>query len=92
MISESNTEIVSHRIVQKFICDKCGKLIGKSIEYEDGYIPTPSGVNGINASFCFDHTWYKYQPGKIYCNDCIGSVKQEFLETINSIGFVEEDL
>ena len=90
MVQESKTKIVRTRTIHKYICDKCNKVIGSSMEYEDGYIPVPDGVNGISVSFCFDKQWYKYK-SKIYCNDCIESAKEDFIKQIKEIGFVEED-
>lgn len=81
-----NEEVVTQQITHEFYCDKCGKLIGSSKEWDDGYYEELGLYNqSINVT---NDGWYKFSGH--YCIDCKTAKKVEFMKLLFDFGFEKE--
>ena len=65
MQKETREQITRTRITHTFYCDMCGKEIGSSTEYEDGYYQK---LGKYSEKVFINHTWYTLE--KCLCNHC----------------------
>lgn len=72
------TEIRYHQ----YYCDKCGKLICESEEYDDCWIPNQPN----KTIYQIDN--YKIQI--LLCNDCKNKFLNDFYQALERLGFVNE--
>lgn len=82
-ITTQVVEVIEH----EFYCDDCGKCIGRSEEYDDGYYERFGEL-----AFHFnlkDIGWYSIE--KCLCDDCKEKYIDELKETLQKIGFTKDD-
>lgn len=87
---------MSHRIVeiketrQKHIfhCEKCGKKIMESIEYDDGWYEEPDWIDE-DIFVKANNKRYIYQAG-FFCEKCLEEATNELVDKLLSIGFRRE--
>lgn len=79
---EKNIECATHT----FYCDKCGKELGVSEEYDDGWYEE---LGKYEESF-YIHTkgWYKLH--KNLCNFCWGKYTNKIADALLELGFEKE--
>lgn len=74
--------IATEEITHRFYCDKCGRYLGYSHEYDDGYYEQ---FGEFELKCYTPRGWYRLE--KCLCSSC----KQEFLKafytTLEGIGF-----
>ena len=85
-MEKTTTEIVEEEnISHSFFCDICGKQIGQSEEWDDGYYVTHGDYS---ADFLFGH-WYRLE--MCLCDDCAQKKTNDILRTIKDLGFKWDD-
>lgn len=89
MIKEECQKIVRARYIHHFYCDRCGEEIGVSIEYDDGYVPTPKGVHKIEPDGLYvrldDYYDKIYTPYSELCDACWRELRENSIEAIEKI-------
>lgn len=75
----------------EFYCDECGKYLGTSTEYDDGYIPIPVEVKSLHERLYLDsqQIWYKFDGGEL-CYSCYVSKRDDLIDGLRKIGFASE--
>lgn len=76
------------RLSCDYYCDCCGKLIGTGVEYDDGYIPVPFGVNHIRFTITEMEKRFVYD--RQFCNECAEEQINKVFTALKDIGFEEE--
>ena len=71
--------------IHTFFCDGCGKELGSSEEYDDGYYYEHGEYE---KHFCVDSTWYRLHGH--YCDDCAAKKTDDILSALKALGFVKE--
>lgn len=87
-MSHEIVEIKETRNLHVFHCEKCGKKIMESMEYDDGWYEEPDWINEsifIHAN----NERYIYQAG-FFCKDCLKKATDELVDKLISIGFKDE--
>ena len=70
-----------------FYCDDCGKKLGTSKEYDDGYYDE---YGSLELSFYLeDDGWYKVK--KCFCEKCKEKYATNLIETLKKYGFERTD-
>lgn len=89
MIKEECQKIVRVRYIHHFYCDRCGEEIGASIEYDDGYVPTPKGVHEVESDGLYvrldDYYDKIYTPYNELCDACWQELRENSIEAIEKI-------
>ena len=67
--------------IHKFYCDECGKYLGESVEYDDGYYKT---YGDYEVNFGFDHP---YILKKCLCDKCVKEKNDQILHALKDLGF-----
>ena len=70
-----------------FYCDECGEYIQYQLEYDDGWVPQPSG---FEAKICIGKTWYVYKKRHL-CKECRENAWINLVDKLQAIGFEVED-
>mgnify|MGYP003302124354 CR=1 FL=1 len=74
----------------EYYCDKCGKFIGETEEYPDGYEKSPD-MYSIYMDIRFDGKHYVYRgEGGAMCEDCFEKAKKDALRMLAAMGFKEK--
>ena len=58
------------RYIDTFICDRCGKVIGESVEADDGYCKT----HGHEIQYCIGPDFVS----GLLCDDCAKKLERDF--------------
>lgn len=66
---------VVSKTIHSLYCDKCGKHLGDSEEYDDGYYEK---YGEYDYSYRVDDEWFRFQ--SYLCDEC----KQQFVDTLKS--------
>lgn len=66
-------------------CDKCGKHICDSEEYDDGYYYDPSK---FEEKICINSTWYRYRTN--LCDECKKKTREAMIKMLTDFGFEKE--
>ena len=74
VVEEKVTYIHKH----EFYCDKCGKYLGITREYEDGYYEKIGEV---------DLKLYGLELSGNFCDDCKNKISSQIKEALSKIGF-----
>lgn len=70
-----------------FYCDECGKELGTSEEYDDGYYDE---YGSFELSFNLeDDGWYRVK--KCLCEECKEKYLANLIDTLKKYGFEKED-
>lgn len=89
MIKEECQKIVRVQYIHHFYCDRCGEEIGASIEYDDGYVPTPKGVHEVEPDGLYvrldDYYDKIYTPYSELCDACWQELRENSIEAIEKI-------
>ena len=80
---ETVKTIRGDRKAHNFFCDNCGKELGSSVEYDDGYY----AQCGEYEQKIYIDDWYEIKAN--YCKDCAEKKTQEIISAIKAIGFVK---
>ena len=76
-------KIKSTKQYHTFYCDICGKKLGTSEEYDDGYYDE---YGSFELSFYIkDYDWYKVK--KHFCEKCKEKYATNLIETLKKYGF-----
>ena len=67
--------------IHHFLCDGCGKELGSSVEYDDGYYEQC----GSYEQKVYVDGWYEFKAN--YCKDCAEKKTQEIISAIQAMGF-----
>ena len=86
MEKEIRRKIEKVEIQHDFYCDKCGKKVLSSIEYDDGYYDEPE--EEIIYKIIIEHDWYFYK--KCLCKECKEESVKKLINELKKIGFKEE--
>lgn len=81
------TPITKEKIEHRFTCDICGKEIGISTEYDDGYY---ENIGSYEQSIYVCGVWYKYK--KTLCKSCQNVITSKMIMALKDIGFEPEKL
>lgn len=74
-------KIKTTKKMYEYYCDNCGKLIGTSLEYDDGWVePLGEFVQKVYIG-----SWYELK--KCLCDACARKEKEKIITTIQSLGF-----
>lgn len=87
-MSHKIVEVKEIRNLHIFHCEKCGKKIMESMEYDDGYYETPAWLDE-SIFVGANNKRYIYQVGFL-CEDCLKKATDELVEKLSNIGFKEE--
>lgn len=81
------TETSHPKTIHKFYCDGCGKLLGKSEEWDDGWYEV---AGKFEMSFYVDDKvgWMKKEAN--YCAACRKKAIKEIIDTLKKLGFEKE--
>lgn len=82
-VEERKIEV--ERRVYSFYCDGCGKFLGESEEWDDGYVPD-TGTFWHNIFF--NDYWYRLK--KCFCPECEEKQIRKTIETLKRLGYKEE--
>lgn len=74
----------SDRKIHTFFCDGCGKELGSSVEYDDGYYEN----YGEYEQKFYINGWYTIRAN--YCEECAKKKNQEIVSALEAIGFFKE--
>lgn len=81
-IDRTEEKVVKETVVEWY-CDKCGKLIGETGYFDDGYCPNPQGAHedrplfkGFNASYS--------GPQLVLCDYCVEEFRSEVKNLLNT--------
>ncbi len=69
----------------EFYCDDCGKFLGKSEEYDDGYYEK---LGEFEVKFNFNG-WYKLE--KHLCDECKEKETKKIEKSLKELGFVKDE-
>lgn len=75
-------EVRKQSRVHEFYCDNCGKYLGGSEEYEDGYYKTPFNYE---YRVLLNSKWYKNK--RTLCDYCKLKFEEKYIETLKKLGF-----
>lgn len=76
-------KIKTTKNMYEYYCDNCGKLIGTSLEYDDGWVePLGEFVQEVNID-----GWYKLE--KCLCDECARKETERIIKTLKCLGFKE---
>lgn len=78
-------EVKSILNIHNFYCDMCGKHLGCTEEYDDGYYAT---IDDYDLKFNVNSEWYR-----LHCNLCIecrAKMREGIIDSLLSMGFVKE--
>lgn len=78
-------EIKSILNTHNFYCDMCGKHLGNTQEYDDGYYAT---IGDYDLEFNINEEWYKLH--RNLCVECRTKFREEIINILLSKGFVKE--
>ena len=93
-VKKKEEKIVKTRIGYEFNCDICGKYLGFSYEYDDGYVSVPDKAVEVNEKFTISlekcrglKSKYEY-----LCEDCYNKYLEKIKNTlIENCEMEEED-
>ena len=68
-----------------FYCDECGKYLGASTEYDDGYYQT---YGDFRLKFCVVDNWYRVT--KCFCDDCREKFINNVKTNLTNMGFEKD--
>lgn len=77
---EQTVETAEH----SFYCDECGKYLGMSEEYDDGWYEK---LGEFELSF-YINGWYRVK--KCLCHDCADNFLSNLKDFLTSIGFKKD--
>lgn len=86
MEKEHKHEITVTKTTHEFFCDECGKSLGISEEYSDGYWHSIGKVGPINCHLS-DLGFMITYPAHHYCHDCRKKVRNRMIKQLKDIGF-----
>lgn len=81
-------EVKETRNLHIFYCEKCGKKIMESQEFDDGYYAEPDWIDE-SIFVRANKNRYIYQAG-YFCEDCWKKATDELINKLLSIGFKKE--
>lgn len=84
------------QVIHEFYCDNCGKFLGSSAEYDDGYYEElDSFENEINISNSRGYKksykeggWYRYK--KNLCDKCQNEFVSKLTKTLIELGYTKD--
>ena len=76
-------EIVKIKITHNFFCDGCNKLLGSSVEYEDGYY---DHIGEYEHTVFFKHVG-KFTINKCLCDNCRLALDKKIQQSMEDLGF-----
>ena len=89
MIKEEIKKVESTQYIHHFYCDRCGEEIGASVEYDDGYVPTPKRVHEVESDGLYirldDYYDKIYTPYNELCDACWRELREKTIEAIEKI-------
>lgn len=81
----TSKEVASVLKIHHFYCDMCGKHLGTTREYDDGYYAT---IGDYDLEFNVNSEWYRLHYN--LCVECRAKKRQDIIDTLLSVGFVKE--
>lgn len=81
----TSKEVKSILNTHNFYCDMCGKHLGNTEEYNDGYYKT---IGDYDLKFNVNSEWYS-----LHCNLCVecrAKMREGIINALLSMGFVKE--
>ena len=77
---------IKTKILHEIYCDDCGKYLGTSEEYEDGYYEEDGKFEmGV---YIPEYCWYHIN--KCFCEECKEKFVSKFRNTILELGFKQD--
>ena len=86
IVEQKEVKEITNRY-HEFYCDKCGKFISQTFEYDDGYYAKPESyvIQVCTSSNYFDTTRYEYKT--CLCENCREKFNKEVQEKFLQYGF-----
>ena len=79
-----DTEQFILRTHHMFYCDECGKYLGESQEYDDGWYDS---IGEFETSY-YLNGWYRMQ--KCLCDNCKKEIISKITSALQDLGFIKE--
>ena len=73
------------RTTHTFECDMCGKPLGTTLEWEDGYY---AELGRYEKGYCVDGKWYRLK--KNLCDECAELLTSKIVAAFKELGFEKE--
>lgn len=83
MVKESEEKIIKVRRTYSYYCDDCNVHIGDVVEYDDGYVPEPSGR--VNLRWRVNNT--EYSLDRFLCPECSNKLYIKLDRLLKDFGF-----
>lgn len=83
MRKEEVKTIKRKAIVHNFYCDMCEKYLGRSFEYDDGYVEEIGEVT--HKMYIEDLGWYV--ANNHFCKECLTKYRKNLEDNLISLGF-----
>jgi len=73
-----------HKDIYEFYCDSCNEFLGKSEEYDDGYIQE----FGEYYKHLYINGWFTYK--RTLCKKCKIKLEQQLINLLIDFGFTKD--
>lgn len=80
---KTKKEIV--QVTHEFYCDNCGKFLGSSKEWDDGYYKE---YGSFKNNLCINSRWYRYR--KNLCDKCQNEFVAKLTKTLIELGYTKD--
>lgn len=78
-------EVKSILNIHNFYCDMCGKHLGCTEEYDDGYY---ARIGDYDLKFNVNSEWYRLH--RNLCIECRAKMREGIIDGLLSMGFIKE--